>query len=224
MRMRITAVGAVIGTTIGRRHRPRPPRAGGRGASTRPRPRRRSPGDDLVPSATAVETRGDHRSTRPPEAVWPWLVQMGFGRAGWYSYDQLDMGGSSATRILPEYAVRRGRRRHADLADGRVRRARGRAATGAGRCTATRRSSETRRPCSGDHGRGQPTRCRPACAASGALPAADVRKTSPRAGRSSSSRSTAGGPASIERFRVRFEATGPDVPRDRPAHGLRRLR
>ncbi|MGI9648261.1 MAG: hypothetical protein ACR2OI_07055, partial [Acidimicrobiia bacterium] len=36
--------------------------------------------------------------------VWPWLVQMGCGRAGWYSYDFLDNGGvASATRLLPEY-------------------------------------------------------------------------------------------------------------------------
>ncbi|HZL15862.1 MAG TPA: hypothetical protein VFC97_07125, partial [Verrucomicrobiae bacterium] len=32
----------------------------------------------------------------------PWLVQMGFGRGGWYSYDAMDMKGSSADRILPE--------------------------------------------------------------------------------------------------------------------------
>jgi hypothetical protein len=37
-------------------------------------------------------------------AVWPWLAQMGAGRrAGWYSYDFLDNGGTtSATHILPE--------------------------------------------------------------------------------------------------------------------------
>jgi hypothetical protein len=29
-------------------------------------------------------------------------VQMGFGRGGWYSYDTMDMKGSSADRILPE--------------------------------------------------------------------------------------------------------------------------
>ena len=26
----------------------------------------------------------------PPARVWPWLLQMGFGRAGWYSWDHLD--------------------------------------------------------------------------------------------------------------------------------------
>jgi len=40
----------------------------------------------------------------PPEAVWPWLVQLGYGRAGWYSYDCLDnLGhGPSAEEIRPE--------------------------------------------------------------------------------------------------------------------------
>jgi pyruvate/2-oxoglutarate dehydrogenase complex dihydrolipoamide acyltransferase (E2) component len=37
-----------------------------------------------------------------PEDVWPWLVQMGAGRAGWYSYDRLDNGGvHSAEEIVP---------------------------------------------------------------------------------------------------------------------------
>lgn len=26
----------------------------------------------------------------PPEAVWPWLVQMGYGRGGWYAIDALE--------------------------------------------------------------------------------------------------------------------------------------
>jgi hypothetical protein len=39
----------------------------------------------------------------PPDAVWPWLVQMGSGRAGWYSYDWVDNDGApSATNIVPE--------------------------------------------------------------------------------------------------------------------------
>ncbi len=39
----------------------------------------------------------------PSEAVWPWLVQMGSGRAGWYSYDRIDNGGTpSARQIIPE--------------------------------------------------------------------------------------------------------------------------
>jgi hypothetical protein len=60
------------------------------------------PGDALLP-------RAQYRSTRaitidaPPGAVWPWLVQVGCLRAGFYSNDLLDnLGHPSATTILPE--------------------------------------------------------------------------------------------------------------------------
>ncbi len=59
------------------------------------------PGDDIVPEADAVLTRGIDVAAAP-EQVWPWLIQMGYGRAGWYSYDQLDMNKPSADRIIPE--------------------------------------------------------------------------------------------------------------------------
>jgi proline iminopeptidase len=59
------------------------------------------PGDDLVPDAEAVDTRGIEIAA-PPEQVWPWLVQMGYGRAGWYSYDELDTSHPSADHIVPE--------------------------------------------------------------------------------------------------------------------------
>jgi hypothetical protein len=40
----------------------------------------------------------------PPDDVWPWLVQLGYGRAGWYSYDLFDNAARpSAQRILPEF-------------------------------------------------------------------------------------------------------------------------
>jgi hypothetical protein len=59
------------------------------------------PGDALLP-------RAQYRSTRaitidaPPDAVWPWLVQVGCLRAGFYSNDLLDnLGHPSATTILP---------------------------------------------------------------------------------------------------------------------------
>ena len=58
-------------------------------------------GDDLVPDATVIETRGVEIGA-PPDAVWPWLVQMGYKRAGWYSYDVVDMKGASVDRIVPE--------------------------------------------------------------------------------------------------------------------------
>src|ERR671910_498941 len=36
----------------------------------------------------------------PPERVWPWLVQMGRGRAGFYGLDLLDNGGDRSAREL----------------------------------------------------------------------------------------------------------------------------
>jgi len=101
MRLRIAIAGTVIGTaagiTISRVARWR--RTWGIEPLEAIRP---LPGDDLVPTTTAIETRGITIDA-PPEAVWPWLIQMGFGRAGWYSYDQLDMRGKSAVKLMPEW-------------------------------------------------------------------------------------------------------------------------
>ena len=60
------------------------------------------PGDDLIPDAQASDTRGITIEAAP-DRVWPWLVQMGFGRGGWYSIDQLDMRAKSADRIVEEW-------------------------------------------------------------------------------------------------------------------------
>ncbi len=43
------------------------------------------PGDALAPDAAEVETRAITIDA-PPERVWPWLAQLGQGRAGFYSY------------------------------------------------------------------------------------------------------------------------------------------
>lgn len=60
------------------------------------------PGDDLVPGCQYRTTRAITIRARP-EHVWPWLVQVGFGRAGFYSLDLLDnLGRPSANRVLPE--------------------------------------------------------------------------------------------------------------------------
>lgn len=59
------------------------------------------PGDELIDEPSHVETRGITIHA-PVSKVWPWLVQMGFGRAGWYSYDMMDSK-SSAADILPEF-------------------------------------------------------------------------------------------------------------------------
>jgi hypothetical protein len=67
------------------------------------------PGDDLVAKPDHIETRSLIIEARPAE-VWPWLVQMGYGRGGWYSYAQLDRpwsppgrsAGRSADTVLEE--------------------------------------------------------------------------------------------------------------------------
>jgi hypothetical protein len=62
----------------------------------------RLPGDDLLPDARAQLTHATAIAA-PPADVWPWLVQMGCQRGGWYSWDRLDNGGRrSAEEIVPE--------------------------------------------------------------------------------------------------------------------------
>jgi hypothetical protein len=63
--------------------------------------------DELVASPNYVTTRAV-TITAPPEAVWPWLVQMGYKRGGLYSYDWIDrlqkiLDRPSANAILPEF-------------------------------------------------------------------------------------------------------------------------
>jgi hypothetical protein len=59
--------------------------------------------DDLIPEPMASITHGITINA-PPASVWPWLVQMGAGRAGWYSWDIIDNGGvKSAQSILTEF-------------------------------------------------------------------------------------------------------------------------
>jgi hypothetical protein len=60
------------------------------------------PGDEVVPRPAFNATRAVTIYARPEE-IWPWIVQIGFGRAGWYSYDFLDnLGHRSAERIVSE--------------------------------------------------------------------------------------------------------------------------
>lgn len=60
------------------------------------------PGDDLVTNAQYRATRAVTINASP-EAVWPWLVQVGCLRAGWYSNDLLDnLAHPSADVIVPE--------------------------------------------------------------------------------------------------------------------------
>jgi hypothetical protein len=66
----------------------------------------RLPGDELLQSAEIVSTRAITIDA-PPSAVWPWLVQMGSGRGGAYSYDWIEnllgLDIHSAREVLPEF-------------------------------------------------------------------------------------------------------------------------
>jgi hypothetical protein len=67
---------------------------------------RRLPGDELLEPADLVATRAI-RIDAPPSAIWPWLVQMGPGRAGAYTYDWIEnifgLNMHSSDRIVPEW-------------------------------------------------------------------------------------------------------------------------
>jgi hypothetical protein len=49
--------------------------------------RQAMPADDIIAEPIAVLTNAITIDV-PPERVWPWLAQLGAGRAGWYSYDR----------------------------------------------------------------------------------------------------------------------------------------
>ena len=60
-------------------------------------------GDEIVPVASFNATRAITVDA-PPERVWPWIVQMGYKRAGFYTYDIADNAGyPSADCVLDEY-------------------------------------------------------------------------------------------------------------------------
>jgi proline iminopeptidase len=74
-----------------------------RWGATRDEVRERSPGEDIIPDGERGSTMAVTVDA-PPSAVWPWLVQMGYDRAGWYSWDRLDRFGiPSARRLHPEW-------------------------------------------------------------------------------------------------------------------------
>lgn len=68
------------------------------------------PGDDLVARPDLVETRGLAIEASPAQ-IWPWLVQLGYGRGGWYGFGPLDRAwspsggapGRSTDTILAEF-------------------------------------------------------------------------------------------------------------------------
>ena len=82
-----------------------------RRGSTRDEVQRSLPDDDLVPNPKFVWNQAITIHT-PAADVWPWLVQIGNQRAGWYSWDGIhrllgvagcvDDDRRSANRIIPE--------------------------------------------------------------------------------------------------------------------------
>ncbi len=63
-------------------------------------------GDELLADPDIKSTRAITIEA-PPGAVWPWLVQMGSGRGGAYTYDWIEnlfgLGMHSADEILPQF-------------------------------------------------------------------------------------------------------------------------
>ena len=67
---------------------------------------RKLPGDELMTDPDIVATRAVWIDA-PASSIWPWLVQMGPGRGGAYTYDWIEnlfgLGMHSASEILLEY-------------------------------------------------------------------------------------------------------------------------
>ena len=64
------------------------------------------PGDEILPDATIIETH-ETALMVPTDAIWPWLVQMGYGRGGFYTFDLLErfagVGIANANAINPDW-------------------------------------------------------------------------------------------------------------------------
>jgi hypothetical protein len=64
------------------------------------------PGDSIIDTPNIVSTKSI-RITAEPKQIWPWLVQMGQGQGGFYSYSRLQnlvgLKMKNADQIMPEY-------------------------------------------------------------------------------------------------------------------------
>jgi hypothetical protein len=69
---------------------------------------REMPGDELIADPDMLATRAITINTAP-SAIWPWLVQMGSGRGGAYTYDWIEnlfgLDMHSADEVLQEHQV-----------------------------------------------------------------------------------------------------------------------
>jgi len=68
------------------------------------------PGDDLLKSPDVLSTRAITIAA-PPSDVWPWLMQMGSGKGGVYTYDWIEnlfgLNMHSANHVIPEFQDRK---------------------------------------------------------------------------------------------------------------------
>jgi hypothetical protein len=66
------------------------------------------PGDELLVDTTVITTRAVSVDA-PPDAVWPWLAQMGSGRGGLYTYDWIEnllgLHMHSVDAVLPQFQI-----------------------------------------------------------------------------------------------------------------------
>mgnify|MGYP003737284117 CR=1 FL=1 len=61
------------------------------------------PGDDIVQKTDFIATRAISIHASQAE-IWKWIIQIGSGRAGWYSIDWIDNGGKpSSASLIQEY-------------------------------------------------------------------------------------------------------------------------
>jgi hypothetical protein len=74
-----------------------------RWGATEDEARRPMPGDDILGPGAGSTTRAVTIGA-PAGQVWPWLAQLGYGKAGWYSHDWLDNDGQPcAGQIQPRW-------------------------------------------------------------------------------------------------------------------------
>jgi hypothetical protein len=79
-------------------------RLGKTSGATRTERRRALPGDEIISSPNLLTT---HATTldAPPEAVWPWLVQMGWHQGGWYTKPWVDRLLFFANWLVVDYII-----------------------------------------------------------------------------------------------------------------------
>jgi hypothetical protein len=105
MRRRVlTTLAAVAGFAAGYHFFVRPPML--RRGATDEEVRRVLPGDEMVPPGSSRSTMATSIAATP-EQVWPWLVQIGWSRAAFYSYNRIEgllgMDLHNADQVQPEW-------------------------------------------------------------------------------------------------------------------------